>query len=59
MRVPVPRWGALVTIMLLAGSTGGPWGLASEVSGGIGSNIDNNFVVTWHLADRLYLLTTA
>ena len=34
-------------------------GSASEVGGGIGSNIDNNFVVTWRLADRLYLLTTA
>ena len=47
--------------MLLAGTQYGRAvdGLASEVSGGIGSNIDNNFVVTWRLADRLYLLTTA
>ena len=26
-------------------------GLVSEVSGGIESNMDNNFVVTWRLAD--------
>ena len=45
--------------MLLAGSIGEQWAVwLDEVSGGIGSSIDNNFVVTRHLGGKPHLLTT-